>query len=199
MVSYVSRAVLAACALSLSGCFVAENDDIDPIIPDATLAYPLKAGAAKECEEREDDTVCKRVEISRLSGGGYELRTWDPQANPGDEPTRESYRLRALKGKGIPANAYLVQSVQSLSDDHVLGLMIRRPDGGWVKVSPQCDNLRPAAFVAFINDGWILTDNDQLSSMKCAIRREGLTDERIYQILDAVKKPSYPTLIYDGQ
>ena len=198
MTHFLSKAALGACALLLSGCFVAENDAANPIIPDASLAYPLKVGAAKECSESADGQQCKRAQITRLPAGGYEFRTWDADAGPDDEPTTDTIRMRGLQGKGIPNDTYLVQQIQSLSDDGVLGLLVRRPDGAWVKVSPQCENLRPANFVAFMNDHWIQTGSEQLSSMKCEIRRDGLTDERLYQILDAPKKSSEPTLIFDG-
>lgn len=194
----LAHTAAAACALLLSGCFVAEDDDANPIIPDASTAYPLKVGAAQECEERGEESDCKRAEIVRLGRGGYELRTWDADAGPDADPSKQSYRMRALKGKGIPADTYLVQSIKANADERTLGMMIRRPDGGWIQVSPQCEDLRPASFVAFMTDGWIQTESPQLSSMRCEIRRAGLTDERLYAILDATKKPTYPKLIFDG-
>lgn len=190
----VSHAAMALCAMLLSGCFVAENDDADPIIPAASLAYPLKTGPARECQEGGE---CKRAEIVRLAGG-YELRTWNPGDGADAEPAVQSYRMRTLKGSGIPSGVYLVQSIKDSAEERTLGLMIRRADGGWEQVSPQCESLRPDAFVAFINDGWLRTDDDQLDSMRCEIRRNGLTDDRLYTIFEAVKKPSSPTVIYDG-
>lgn len=199
MRGFLAHTALAACALLLSGCFVAEDDDANPIIPVASEAYPLKVGAAKECEERgEDEESCKRAEIVRLGRGGYELQTWDADAAADAEPSRQSYRMRALKGKGIPADTYLVQSIKSNANERTLGMMIRRPDGAWIQVSPQCEDLRPASFVAFMTDGWIQTESPQLSSMRCEILRAGLTDERLYAILDSTKKPTYPKLIFDG-
>ena len=189
----MARTALVACALMLSGCFVAENDDADPIIPAASLAYPLKTGAAEECEEGGE---CKRAEIARLPAGGYELRTWD---GDGSSPTTQAYRLRALKGPGIPANTFLAQSIKDNAEERTLGMMSRRSDGGWEQLSPQCENLRPDAFVDFMNDGWIATKSDALDSMRCEIRRAGLTDARIYAIFSAVRKSGSPTVIYDGQ
>jgi hypothetical protein len=195
MVNHVSRAGLVACALLLQGCFVAENDDADPIIPADSIAYPLKTGPARECQ---DGGECKRAEIVRLAGG-YELRTWNAGDGADAEPSVQSYRLRAMKGGGIPANTYLAQSIRDNAEERTLGLMARRSDGGWEQLSPQCESLRPDAFVAFINDGWLRTDDEQLDSMRCEIRRDGLTDDRLYTIFEAVKKSSSPTVIYEGE
>lgn len=192
----VLRAMAAGGAVLLSGCFVAENDEADPVIPEASIAYPLKTGPAKECEA---GGKCKRAEIVRRPRGGYELRTWNPDDGADAAPATQAYRLRALKGDGIPAGTYLAQSIKDNPDERTLGMMVRRSDGGWEQLSPQCEKLRPETFVAFFNDGWITTDSEALDSMRCVIRRDGLTDARLYRILGAVKSSGEPTLLYDGQ
>ena len=195
----VSKLALAGIALTLGGCFTAENDEGNPIIPDAQLAYPLKPGDGRECAERSDGQDCSRATIARLPSGGYQFSTYSVDEDGKESgPSTEKFRLRPLRGGNIPANTYLAQSIDNDPDQRFLGLLARRADGGWVKISPKCENLSPTGFVNFMTSGWITTDSRKVSGMRCQVRRNGLDDARLYAILDEGEKDSSPTVIYDG-
>ena len=185
----------------LGGCFIAEGDEADPIIPDATLAYPMKMGAGKECTETTDqDPTCNRALFEKLPDGGYSITIWtvdDDGSESEGEPSQ--YRLRLLKGAGVPAATFLVQEVSYEEAQRYLGLLRKRPEGGWLRISPNCDKLTPDAFVEFMTAGWLSTEEGTtLNGMTCAIVRSGLDDARLYQILSAAKPDDDPTVLYDG-
>ncbi len=63
--------VCALFALLLAGCFVADDDDRNPIIPDASMAYPLQTGMMYECDKL--GLQCRKVDITRQPWG-YQMR-----------------------------------------------------------------------------------------------------------------------------
>lgn len=170
----------------LSGCFLADDDSANPIIPDGSLVQPLASGDAKLCDNgTEPGEDCDRARIDVLDNGLSRIVTW---ANDGDDgsvqESSEDYRLRLLKGPGVPADTYLAQKEHSDDRQRFLGLLMRRDGGGWLRESPQCDDLVTDSFIKFVTEGWIRTrDDDSLEGITCFIRRDGLTDTRIYEIL----------------
>lgn len=189
-----------AAGLLLSGCFLAEDDSANPIIPAASIAYPLPLGAARECEGTGADQKCNRAELRRRPGGGYEKLVWskDEDGREG-EPESSSYKIRPLVGGAIPRNTYLVQQISGDEDARYLGLMTRQSDGGWLSTEPNCDNLGPADFVSFVNNRWISSSSDRVENMKCEVKRAGLTDARLFTILDTPTKNSTPQVLYTGR
>lgn len=195
-------ALLAALASAmLGGCFLADNDEADPIVPDAVLAYPLKEGRAQQCKiEDGKEPKCEKALIERREGGGYDLLTWSSGGEK-EEPSSSTkgYRLRELSGAGVPGDAYLVQTIASDVGSRYLGLLRRADGGGWEQLEPQCDTMTAQRFASFMHDGWIFTKPDaKLSDVTCYISRDGLTDARLYAILDAAE-PTSTTIIHDGK
>ena len=185
----------------LGGCFLADNDEADPIVPDAALAYPLKEGRAQQCKvEDGKEPKCEKALIERREGGGYDLLTWSSGGEK-EEPSSSTkgYRLRMLSGSGVPVDAYLVQTIASDVSSRYLGLLRRAEGGGWEQLEPQCDTMTAQRFATFMHDGWIFTKPDaKLSDVTCYISRDGLTDARLYEILDSAK-PTSTTIIHDGK
>ena len=197
----VGAVLLLASTTLLGGCFLAEDDDTNPIITNAQLAYPIKMGPGRQCIPDSEKEACERTLSEKLPGGGYRLSVWsfDEDGKENDEPGVNEYKLRLLKGPGIPAATFLVQSVHDNAEQRYLGLLRRRPEGGWVKVSPHCDKLSPTMFVDFMNNRWFHTgDHGQLSDVKCYIRRQGLDDLRLYTILNAVEPDDSAPVLFDG-
>lgn len=194
----LSRLALAAFAsLLLGGCFLAENDESDPIIPDAALAYPMKVGPAKQCTESSDgEPACSRALLEKRLGGGYSLTVWEKDSEGKEEKgSPKLYRLRKLEGPGVPNSTFLVQMVDDSPDNRYLGLLKRRDDGGWEQLEPQCKQLFATRFAEFITNHWIFTSPEAtLDDVTCTIARDGLTDGRLYAILDAPKKTSTTVL-----
>ena len=196
----IGAAILLVSTTMLGGCFLAENDDADPIIPTERLAYPLKMGGGKQCTYVSGEETCERAQFAKLPDGGYRITTWsvDDGEEEGDGSDQD-YKLRLLKGAGVPAATFLVQSVDASESQRFLGLLKRRQQGGWAKISPNCDRLSPASFVEFMNNGWLRTEEDAtLNGLICHIRRDGLDDARLYRILDAAKPDDNPTVLYDA-
>lgn len=185
-------ACMAATSLLVSGCFLAENDLEDPIIPDESLAYPIAFGAGQECSGvAGGEQTCQEVKFEQAEEGGYLVTEWAVGENPGDElvPTTSKYRLRLLTGGNIPPGTYLAQSGDAGIAERYLGLLMSDPEGGWVKVSPQCDHMGSRSFVRFITQGWITTDEGAaLANMTCVITRAGLDDARLFAILDSARE-----------
>jgi hypothetical protein len=193
------RIALAACGtLLLGGCFLAENDESDPIIPDAALVYPMKVGPARQCTESSDgEPVCSRALLEKRLGGGYSVTVWEKNSEGKEEKgSPKEYRLRRLEGQGVPNATFLVQLIADDVDSRFLGLLKRRADGGWEQLEPQCEQLVSTRFAEFITNRWIITKPDAtLDDVTCTIVRDGLTDGRFYAILDAPKKTS-TTVLY---
>lgn len=206
MARFRIRPLFAAIALFgasslLGGCFLAENDEADPLVPQASLAYPMAMGPGRECTLNDEGKPdCKRAEFARRAGGGYAITVWS-EAGEGEEEggsSTDEYRLRALSGPGVPAGTFLVQSASDSEDQRFLGLLKARDRGGWFKISPNCDKLPAPAFVRFMNMDWLRTDDDAtLNGLTCHIRREGLDDARLYTILNAPKGDDNPTILFD--
>lgn len=201
--SHVKRlpsVVLLFSTALLGGCFLADKDQEDPIVPAATLAYPMKFGDARQCENSSsDEPDCKPARIERRQDGGYVLTVWsvNDDGSKGD-PSSEGYKLRELKGAGVPQGTYLAQTADDDPDKRYLGLLKRREEGGWLRVQPQCDGLPAARFVAFMTSGWIFTDPDaKLDDVTCYVSRDGLSDARLYEILDAAGGDS-GNVIFEG-
>lgn len=185
----------------LGGCFLAENDATDPIIPDSELAYPIAMGEGRQCEVgSEEDMECARARFEQLDGGGYSITVWNENDEGEVVPTPSGeFRLRALSGTGVPHGTYLAQRGDTSVDQRYLGLLTLRQDGGWNKVEPQCEQLTAEAFVPFVNHRWLATEEGTtLENATCIIRREGLTDERLYSILSA-SRSGVSTVLYSGQ
>lgn len=206
-IRYLPAGGLMAAIALLGGCFLAEDDDANPIIPDNALAYPLKFGDGRECEEQEDGELsCQRASFERLAGGGYsitvyqEVTTDEDGEQSGESGTTSSeYKLRALRGSGVPADTYLVQTVSASERERFLGLLKRSSRGGWLKISPNCDKLSPEAFVRFMNQGWLHTDEGAtLDSLTCHIVRDGLDDARLYNILSSTKSSGDSKILFSG-
>ncbi len=191
----------------LGGCFLAEDDASNPIIPDASLAYPLKIGEGRECEEQEDGALsCERASFERLPEGGYRITIYqevttseDGQESGESGSTTSQYRLRALQGEGVPADTYLVQAIAASDGERYLGLLKRSSRGGWAKISPNCDKLSPQTFVSFMNQGWLHTqEGATLDGLTCYIVRDGLDDARLYEILSATQSSGDNKILFSG-
>jgi hypothetical protein len=196
----IGAAILLVSSAMLGGCFLAEGDDADPIIPTDRLAYPLKMGGGQQCSYDSGEETCERAQFEKLPEGGYRITTWsvDDDGEEAGDGSSQEYKLRLLKGAGVPAATFLVQSVDASESQRFLGLLKRRLQGGWTKISPSCDKLNPAVFVEFMNSGWLRTGEDAtLNGVICHIRRGGLDDARLYRILDAAKPDDNPTVLYD--
>lgn len=190
-ISTRARAGVAALAsLMLAGCFLAENDETDPIISADALAYPLELGKGQECElDETEGEKCAPARFEKLEGGGYSVVVWSEneegevvQTPPGQ------FRLRALVGASVPKGVYLAQSVDDNVEQRFLGLLVKRPEGGWSKIEPQCENLSAEAFVRFMTNGWLRTrEGTTLKNATCYIQRDGLDDARLYAILSATR------------
>ncbi|MCB2051849.1 MAG: hypothetical protein KDE63_10510 [Novosphingobium sp.] len=187
--------------VALGGCFLADNDEADPIVPDTALAYPLKEGRAQQCKVEDDgQSKCEKAQIDRREDGGHDLFTWS-SGGDGEQSTSSAkgYRLRKLSGEGVPADTYLAQAIAGDAGSRYLGLLRRVEKGGWEQLEPQCDTLPAQRFVEFMQQGWIFTTPDaKLSDVTCYISRDGLTDARLYAILSAPKGTS-STIIHDGK
>ena len=186
--------VCIAGSAMLAGCFYVEDDETDPIIPDASMAYPLNTGEVQLCEEdpaSSDDPDCAGARIERSTSGGYDFVTLGTDG----EGETTKYRLRAVGGSGVPARTFLIQENEGDADARAVGLLKSRAAGGWIKTDPQCDKLVPEKFVEFINAGWIRSDGDELVDMTCYIKREGLDDSRLYAILDSAGSDSMRIII----
>lgn len=198
----IGAAILLLSTAMLGGCFLAEDDDANPIIPTERLAYPLKMGGGKQCTYDSDEETCARARFEKLPEGGYRITTWslDDDGNEEGDGSAQDYKLRLLTGPGVPAATFLVvQSVDASESQRFLGLLKRRRLGGWTKISPNCDKLSPASFVEFMNNGWLRTAEDAtLNGVTCHIRRNGLDDARLYTILDAARPDDNPTVLYDA-
>ena len=191
----------------LSGCFLADDDAANPIIPDGSLTYPIKFGDGRECEQKDDgDLSCERANFARLPDGGYSITVYkEPDASEegGEEgeptPSESEYKLRALSGPGVPEKTYLVQTISTDEGNRYLGLLKPSPRGGWLKISPNCDKLPVDAFVNFMNQGWLRTkDGATLENLTCTIVREGLDDARLYSILNSSKQGDNKILFSGG-
>lgn len=197
----ISAFVVLASSSLLAGCFLAEDDEADPIIPAERLAYPLKMGGGQQCTYEGEDEKCERARFEKLPAGGYRITTWsvDDDGKEGDGSPND-YKLRLLTGPRVPQATFLVQQVNDSESQRFLGLLKRRALGGWTKISPNCDRLRAGNFVEFMNNNWLRVGEDStLNGMTCHIRRAGLDDARLYRILDAAKPDDNPTVLFDGR
>jgi hypothetical protein len=187
--SFKARIIgVAAMPAMLSACFLAENDEQDPIIPDSELAYPIAMGNGRECQLNEEgEEECAPARFEKAGSGAYQLTVFTEGENGNPVPTDSGeFKLRRLQGEGIPEQTFLAQQVSRETDQRFLGLLVKRGEGGWLKIDPQCENLPVQAFVRFINDRWLQTrEGEDLSDLVCFFRRDGLTDERIYTVLHA--------------
>lgn len=185
----------------LSGCFLAENDDADPIIPDAALTYPMPTGPARQCsEESSGKQSCVRALLEKRTGGGYSLAVWSKGKDDAEKPSStKHYKLRSLKGTDVPQGSYLVQTIDNDANSRSLGLIIKRTDGGWEQIEPQCDQLQATRFVEFMTKGWITTGPEaKLKGVVCNIARKGLTDSRLHSILSSAQESSATILYPEG-
>ena len=186
------------CASLLGGCFLADQDDSDPIIPEAALAYPMKTGPARQCTESSDgEQTCSRALLEKRLSGGYSLTVWSKSEDGTEEESSpKQYRVRKLAGAGVPDGAYLVQAIDDSADSRFLGLLKLRADRGWEQLEPQCDQLLATRFAEFVTQGWIFTKPDAtLKDPTCYVSRDGLDDARLFTILDSPAKSS-TTVLY---
>lgn len=190
-VSFWARTGVATLAsLMLAGCFLAENDEADPIISSDVLAYPLALGEGQQCEMDETEgEKCAPARFEQLDGGGYSISVWSEGENgEGSFAPSGQFKLRKLNGVGVPGDSYLAQSIDDSVEQRFLGLLVKRPEGGWSKIEPNCENLSTEAFVRFVNSGWLKTpEGTTLKNATCYIQRDGLDDARLYAILSATR------------
>jgi hypothetical protein len=191
----IRRFAASATALSvllLTGCITVENDDADPIIPAASFAYPLKIGTARECDAKGAN--CGKVEFMRREGGGYVLRRFETNllglAVVKDQP----FKMRLLQGAGIPADTYLVQPIAKDPNDRNLTILTRQPAGRWLEFGPTCDKLIIGGYMDLVRRVW----NDEEGGQHCVLKREGLTDQRLYTTLRAANDADYSGLFIEG-
>jgi hypothetical protein len=180
-------AVATTLPIMLSACFLAEGDEEDPIINDEQLAYPVEFGDGRECDvDEHGDEECKPARFKKLASGGYSVslvrRT---PAGEEYEASVDAFKFRKLVDASIPDEVYLAQKIEKNVQARFLGLLVQRNDGAWLKIEPQCEDLTVNAFVGMINHHWLQTAEDAtLNELVCYIRREGLDDKRLYEILN---------------
>lgn len=168
----LAGAACALLALLLSGCFIAENDDRNPIIPAASMAFPLPTGMINECST--SGIACNKIAITRQSWG-YQARVVERNADViGGLEEATDFKLRALQGAGIPPRTYLIQRVDADPRRRQLALLVGKDKGAW-------EILRPSCNVSISADDLIV----DLGEGACMIARDGLTDARLFAILNA--------------
>lgn len=188
----LAMAGIAAPAVLLAGCFTADNDDANPIIPAASMAYPLKPGVWRDCNHKGES--CERAELLRREGGGYIRRVFKPRSK-GDPIVHESaFRMRLLKGTGIPEETYLVQAIDDDPDQRNLTILSLQQDGGWFQLSPSCEEELTKTAGAILRRVW--TDEDDV--LHCVLKREGLTDQRLHWLLNAAHDRTGGSVYYEG-
>lgn len=182
----------ATASLLLAGCFSADDDDANPIIPAASIAYPLKTGMARECNRQSGN--CNRVELVRRPEGGYILRRFETNLLGLAVVKEVPFKLRRLQGTGIPAETFLVQLVDAYPEGRTITLLLREADGRWLQLAPTCDTAIAKDRLDEVNI--IFEDNDGVQ--QCVLDREGLTDQRLFAALRAADDPGYGSRFIEG-
>ena len=178
---------VVALPVMLSACFLAEGDEENPIIADDQLTYPVEFGDGRECDvDEHGDEECEPARFKQLANGGFSVslvrRT---PAGHEYETSVDAFKFRKLVGASIPDEVYLAQKMGKNVQARFLGLLVQRNDGAWLKIEPQCEDLTVNTFVGMINNRWLQTAEDAtLNELVCYIRREGLDDKRLYEILN---------------
>lgn len=164
----LARVACAMFALLLTGCYVADDDDRNPIIPAASMAYPLQTGIMYECGELA--IKCNKVDITRQTWG-YQVRVLERGESVNGLEGVTNFKMRALQFEGGPPNIFLVQLVAADPAERKLALVGGKGDGDWVIFRPRCGSVSNHPFLKDLGRG------------NCAIRRAGLTDQRLFVLL----------------
>lgn len=189
---HLGSGMVVTANLLLAGCFMADNDDANPIIPAASLAYPLKTGAASECGRVDGE--CNRIEFVRRAEGGYILRRFETNLLGQPVVKEVPFKLRRLQGTGIPADTYLVQLVAAAPGSRNLAVLQREPNGRWLQLAPSCSTALSAGKMGGLVDVW----EDDEGGSHCVVGRNGLTDQRLFAILRDADEPAYGSRFIEG-
>ena len=113
---------VAALPAMLSACFLAEDDDQNPIIADSELAYPIALGDGRECKLTEEgEEECEPARFEKADSGAYHLMVMTEGESGRTVPVDSGeFRLRQLQGTDIPDHSFLVQQVNSDADQRFL-------------------------------------------------------------------------------
>ena len=189
---HLGAGMIVTASLLLAGCFMADDDNANPIIPAASIAYPLKTGSATECGRI--DNACNRVEFVRRAEGGYILRRFE--TNLLDIPVVKEvpFKLRRLQGAGIPADTYLVQLIDQNPDSRDLAILQREANGRWLQLAPSCSTAILKGKMEAVVEVW---ENDD-GWTHCVIGRNGLTDQRLFETLRDADEPTYGSRYIEG-
>lgn len=189
---HLGAGMVVTANLLLAGCFMANNDDANPIIPAASIAYPLKTGAASECNRVSGE--CNRVEFVRRAEGGYILRRFETNLLGLPVVKEVPFKLRRLQGAGIPTDTFLVQVVDSSPRHRNLAVLQRESNGRWLQLAPSCSTALNAGKRGGLVNVWV--DDD--GGSHCVVGRDGLTDQRLFTMLRDADEPAYGSRFIEG-